>query len=122
MSTFDKFIEITDLERTTNIYSGLPMYKYEGQNVFPLEVSNEDIDRIRSHVSKYPMDSIDVDISTDEDPVKYWGGQTVYVISYDRKSRLDTVFIVRDIDLEYDDEYYDLESFVVTIVPLRRKN
>lgn len=119
---YNKFVEINDLEEIDRTYSGLPIYRYKVQKVFPLEVNDDDMDRIRNRISRYPMELIQIDIPTDEDIVKYWGGQTIYLVSYDHKSKLDSVFVVDNVVLEYDEDYYELESFVVTILPLRRRH
>lgn len=109
----NNFVALDDLIETNKKDAGLPIYKYDSRYVYPIEISNYDMTGINKNSSRV----IRIDIPVDEDIARYWEGQLVYTITYDHKSKSDNIFVVKSVDLEYDEDYYEVESFEVCILP-----
>lgn len=118
-----KLVRVDELSSTDKIDAGHPVYKYEETNqyVYPLVVRFDSLDEIDRHLINDTRLVYPVELPTDEDIVRYWGGQLVYIVSYDGKRTLDNVFMVKQVDISYDYDYYDLESYTVLITAFTRR-
>lgn len=118
--------DISDLDKSLKTESGLPVYDIEwydsNSHVYPMIVDTNIIDRSESSLINSVMigerlEVLSIYIPLDEDPFRYWSGKLVYLTDYSGEYIINYVYIVKNVELSYDEEFYDIEDYVVDVVP-----
>lgn len=116
---------LDDLNISEATENDLPVYAYPDRNleIYPIELSSYDIDNLESNLISAVMDQDNhlvtdiVSIPLDEDIARYWNGKLVYPIDYSHEFRIDYIYIVESVNLEFDEDSYELEDYEVYLTP-----
>ena len=123
----DLLWNLDDLEISEDTEHGLPVYTYRDPDrnleIYPIEISSYDIDNLESNLISAVMDQDNhlvtdiVSIPLDEDIARYWNGKLVYPIDYSHEFRIDYIYIVESVNLEFDEDSYEIEDYEVYLTP-----
>lgn len=97
--------------------------------VCPLVVSRDDFIATRESFlrdvddPKTPLRRMyHVDVPSDDDPARYWAGQLVYPATPDHDGASDDyLFRIRDVDVDFDEDTYEVDSIDVAMSPFISK-